>query len=308
MDAKSKIIIIKKNKKGHGGAHGGSWKVAYADFVTAMMAFFLLMWLLNMTSEEKRIRLAMYFQTFSLFEHAGTSFLDKSSSIHQKGEGEAKAKQPFKGGIEMTSEDLRQKLKEAVAGKFQGMADKILIDVTDEGVRIQLIDDKGEFFAPGSAVLTERAKEVIKLIAENIRDFANMLVVEGHTDAVPFRSGSMTNWELSATRAAVARAELEKYGVEPARFQKVVGFADKMPLVKENPEDPKNRRISFIVTKYQIKKFIDIPPENVAVGAPPPKEQPKTPIIESPAPHEPAKNVGVIDSIKNPISNELNKK
>lgn len=139
-------------------------------------------------------------------------------------------------------------MKKVIEEKLRELKDHIMIDTVEGGVRIQIVDLEGEpMFPLSSAEPTEKAKEILKVVAENIKDEPAKIAVEGHTDAVPFRGGKTTNWELSTARASSARRELEKNGVEPEKIARVVGYADTMPLIKEDPKDPRNRRISIIL-------------------------------------------------------------
>ncbi len=231
-------VIIKKVKKKHGeGHHGGSWKVAYADFVTAMMAFFLLLWLLSMVSEDKRIAMAEYFKNFSLFTHSGTNFMPGSAFVitdHIK-------------KAELKPENLSAAVKKGLS-RSKAASDQVLVDVIDSGVRIQIVDKEGSpMFKLGSAEPTERAKEIMSLVYDTIKDVEAKLAIEGHTDAAPFRGDQVTNWELSTMRASAARRMLETNGLDPSRVARVVGYADTDLLVKDQPKDPQNRRISIIV-------------------------------------------------------------
>ncbi len=255
MAAKSSKIIIKKVKKGgHGGHHGGSWKVAYADFVTAMMAFFLLMWLLNMTSAEKRAKLSYYFKTFSLFEKGGTSMvMDKTGgamgdsgtrfSVDSEIEGSGKAAGP-------SPEAIEEKIKTEVKSKLNDVQDQIMVDLFEGGVRIQLVDKEGQSLFPvGASEPSAKAKQILGVIAENIKTLGNKIAIEGHTDALNYSSSRYTNWELSTERASAARKELEKNGLDPDRLMMVAGYASTSPLIRDNPNDPRNRRISIILMK-----------------------------------------------------------
>jgi chemotaxis protein MotB len=252
MEDRSKIIIRKVNKKSHGGHHGGSWKVAYADFVTAMMAFFLLLWLLSMTSPDQRAALSQYFNSFSLFDQksgqSGTSLLDKSAGIldaERSGQNESTR---IKGEKKATPEDLAKIMRGAIDDKLQAMKDQVLIDTTKDGLRIQIVDNEGsEIFRSGSDEPTEKARQIIKLVSENLREKPNRIIIEGHTDSAPFKSAQKTNWELSTSRASAARRELENNGIDPNRIARVVGYADQDPLIIENPKDLRNRRISIIL-------------------------------------------------------------
>jgi len=250
-------VIIKKVRKKHGeGHHGGSWKVAYADFVTAMMAFFLLLWLLSMVSTEKRAVMAEYFKNFSLFKESGKTFQPGSAFVitdHIK-------------KAELKPENVAMSLRKAIRGKGAGqqgaqgkgpspgqgqeeaLMDHVRVDAVDGGVRIQIIDREGSpMFQLGSAEPTEKCREIIAAVAEVIKEQDAKIAVEGHTDAAPFRGDQITNWELSTNRASSARRMLEASGLDPARVARVVGYADTDLLVRENPKDPQNRRISIIL-------------------------------------------------------------
>ncbi|HEC98505.1 MAG TPA: chemotaxis protein [Nitrospirae bacterium] len=256
----SKIIIKKVKKTSEGGGHGGSWKVAYADFVTAMMAFFLLLWLVTMVSPEKRARVATYFKEFSIFEKGGTSFMDKSSEMfNEPGETSDKAFADYYGTFGdkgITPEALQQAIKEAVESLLGDIKDQILVRVVKEGVKIEIIDKNGSsMFPSGSAELTTKAEEILKVLADNINNIKNKLFIEGHTDSYSYSSNSnYTNWELSADRANAARRDLERLGIAPARIVRVVGYADTDPLFTDSPLDPKNRRISIVILFPDKKK------------------------------------------------------
>ncbi len=255
MDDKPKIIVIKRVKKAHGGHHGGSWKVAYADFVTAMMAFFLLMWLLSMVSPEKRAVMALYFKHFSLFEHGGQSFMHDSGMKPMDTKG---GEEYYEKGDSTSSGFTEEELKGHLATELQrGMgsaSSNVLVDLSESGVRIQIVDThEGLIFPPGSYQMTDLGKKILRVAADTMRSVPNKVVIEGHTDASVIRNEQMSNWELSSLRACSARRELEMDGISPTRVDRVVGFANRDPLFKDNLEDPRNRRIS-IVFLYSKKK------------------------------------------------------
>jgi chemotaxis protein MotB len=250
-DEKPKKIIIKRIKKGHAEHHGGSWKVAYADFVTAMMAFFLLMWLLNMTSQEKRAVLAMYFKHFSLFEKSGKSFM---SAVGARPAGQNLGGEEIVDSGEMqngiTNDELATKLMTGIDQNVQMGKDQVYIAVTEEGIRIQIVDSQqNPIFPAGSAQFTDTGKQILRTITSVLKNYPNEIAVEGHTDSSPTRSEQVSNWELSVARASTARRELELSGVEPTRICRVVGFSDRIPLFTDNPSDPRNRRISILFCK-----------------------------------------------------------
>ena len=252
MEERSRIIIKKVKKRSHEGHHGGSWKVAYADFVTAMMAFFLLLWLLSMVSPEKRIALSEYFASFSLMQdqtnQSGTSILDKSSGVLEMGKSIKKESYRISAEDPNTSAGIVRKMRAAINEKLQAMQNQVFVDTTKEGVRIQIVDNEGsEIFRLGSDEPSDKARQIIRIVSDTIRDKPNRIVIEGHTDAAPFKTAQKTNWELSTSRASAARRELENNGIDPGRIAKVVGYADQELLIKDNPKDLRNRRISIIL-------------------------------------------------------------
>lgn len=260
------IIIKKVKKKGGAAGHGGAWKVAYADFVTAMMAFFLMMWLLNMTSQEKRARISQYFKTYSIFQTSGAStpvvFTEGGpltvGEMETKGQATgATAPEPgsvpsFGQGDEglgrNKAEAFKESIKQAIEAKLGDVKDQIMVDIFEGGVRIQLVDTEGKsMFDVGSSRPTAIAMRILQVIGDNVKSLPNPVAIEGHTDALAYKSTTYGNWELSTERALTARKELEKLGLDPSRLTKVAGYADTVPLIKENPRDPRNRRISIIL-------------------------------------------------------------
>ncbi len=260
MEDRQQPVIIKKKKRRHNEAHGGAWKVAYADFVTAMMAFFLVMWLLAMVAPQKRANMAEYFRTYNIFTESGTSFMEKTSQVlNQPDKGFRASPHDLSrgaGGGGLSSEDMVKKLKRAIEEKLQSVQKQIVVDIVEGGVRVQIIDADGTMMFPsGSAVPTEKSKEILKLVADNIAGVPNRVAIEGHTDAAPFKGAETTNWELSTSRASAARRELEQNGIVPSRIARVVGYADQELFIRENPRDPRNRRISIILLQEK-------PPQN----------------------------------------------
>ena len=260
--AENKSIIIKKVKKGHAGAHGGAWKVAYADFMTAMMAFFLLMWLLSMVVPEKRAGVEQYFKEFSLFDkqsaldvrQGGAMIPDQTKPpVPQRDElteaatdGKTAAVQPV---------EIKKKIQAAVNASLPEVKDQVYVDVTEAGVRIQLVyDEKNPMFAKGSPELTASGRKALQIIGQQVRPLPNRVVVEGHTDAVNYSGGKYTNWELSTERASSARVALEQGGLAQDRLARVSGYAATQPLFPADPADARNRRISVLVLNY-------VPPE-----------------------------------------------
>jgi chemotaxis protein MotB len=234
---KSQPIIVIKKKGGHGGHHGGAWKVAYADFVTAMMSLFIVLWLMG-SSEKVKQAVAGYFN-----DPKGTAGLLGTTMT---GTGEAVSP---KSNDQL--EKLKEKLEQEIKAKpeLQKLAKQVEITITSEGLRIELIEDKnGTFYQSGSARLSEPGQELLTLLAAELKTLPNELLIEGHTDATPYSSdNTYSNWELSADRANAARRLMQGDGVRSNQVTQVRGYADQFLRVKNNPYDPSNRRISILV-------------------------------------------------------------
>lgn len=235
MDEARPIIIVKK-KSGHAGHHGGAWKVAYADFVTAMMALFIVLWLLN-TSKPVREAIAGYFR-----DPAGTA-------------GKLGTSTAGPGAQVVVAKDDMSKLKEEIEKaishmpNFDKLKDQIEIKVTPEGLRIELLESaKGTFFDLGSPKPNQNGEELLDLLAGELGELPNKISIEGHTDSKPY-SGKRNygNWELSTDRANSARRLMQQQGLGDKQVAQVRGFADQLLRKPENPVDPSNRRISLIV-------------------------------------------------------------
>ncbi len=255
-------VVIKKVKKGeHGGHHGGSWKVAYADFVTAMMAFFLLMWLVTAKNLQDKAGIATYFKDYDITK-GEKDIKDKIKKeidkINIMFESKDKDAVPIKINILNNSETAKKVLSEwrnEMQSKLDDVSDQVLIDVTEDGaIRIQLVDKEGlPMFAAGSAELTPLAKKIIGVIWEKIKIEGVKIAIEGHTDAHQYSASGKTNWELSTERASSARRELERLGLLPNHLLSVSGLADTHPISKD-PYSPINRRISLLLYYF-------LPPE-----------------------------------------------
>ena len=241
MNGSRPIIIIKK-KAGHGGHHGGAWKVAYADFVTAMMALFIVLWLLN-TNKPVREAIAGYFK-----DPSGTA--DKTGS-NKAGVADA---------LPITKDDmpkLKAELEKAIRGvpDFDKIKDQIEMTVTPEGLRIELLEtETGTFFDLGSPEPNGNGKELLSLLAQELGKLPNHLSLEGHTDSKPYAgSREYGNWELSADRANAARRLMQHSGLGDNQVSQVRGYADQMPRIPGQPLDASNRRISVIVQNLEHK-------------------------------------------------------
>jgi chemotaxis protein MotB len=233
MDSARPIIIIKK-KDGHGGHHGGAWKVAYADFVTAMMALFIVLWLLN-TSKPVREAIAGYFQ-----DPSGT--LNKTDSVKA-----STAETVTADNISQLKDKLQKTIEQMK--DFDKLKDQIVITLTPEGLRIELLETQtGTFFDLGSPELNENGKKLLALLAHELGKVPNKVTIEGHTDAKPFNSKrDYSNWELSTDRANAARRLMQENQLRTDQVSQVRGYADQQLRDSKKPLDPSNRRISIIV-------------------------------------------------------------
>jgi chemotaxis protein MotB len=267
-------IIVKRIKKGGHGHHGGAWKIAYADFVTAMMAFFLLMWLLGSTTDGDKKGIADYFSSPLKIALAGGSGSGDSNSV-LKGGGESLTStvgQVKKGEVEAQRntinlhklkaeqvraeiarlEDVKQEIQQKIAAsdKLKDLSSQIRMDMTRDGLRIQIVDDKNRpMFDSGSAVIKPYMRDLLREIGAVLAEEPNRLTLEGHTDAQPFPGGDRGygNWELSSDRANASRRELITGGLAEDHVLRVQGLASSQPFDEKDPLAPTNRRISIIV-------------------------------------------------------------
>lgn len=235
--SKTQPIIVIKKKGRHGGHHSGAWKVAYADFVTAMMSLFIVLWLMN-SSEKIKKAVAGYFN-----DPKGTATL-MGTTLTGTGETITEAQND-------DLQKLKEKLEQQIRAKkhLEKLLKQIEITITPEGLRIELLEDKnGTFYESGSAHLSERGQELLALLAGELKTLPNNLLIEGHTDATRYSDdANYSNWELSADRANAARRLLQADGVRQDQVTQVRGYADQLLRVKDNPADPSNRRISILV-------------------------------------------------------------
>jgi chemotaxis protein MotB len=236
-DAKRPIIIIKK-KAHHGGHHGGAWKVAYADFVTAMMALFIVLWLLN-TSQKTKEAISGYFRDpLGQGKHIGAQTKGGATS------DPAMIKTPDQ------MKELQKKLETAVKAipNFDKMKANIEMKLTDEGLKIELLENsKGIFFESGKPEPSDVGKQVLIALSKEIGKIPNRVSIEGHTDAAPYGSDAYSNWNLSSDRANQARKLMENDGLAANQVSQIRGFADQALRNPKNPTDPSNRRVSLIV-------------------------------------------------------------
>lgn len=282
-DEKQPIIVVKRIKKVASGHHGGAWKIAYADFVTAMMAFFLLMWLLGSTAKGDLAGISDYFKTPLKVAMAGGSGAGASNSILDKGgqdltrkDGQVKksdSKDAAKkiniktakaelARLEMDAlKLLKAKILDAIEAnpKLQKFKNQLLIDLTSDGLRIQIIDEQNRpMFEVSRAELQPYAKEILHAIGAMLNGVNNRISLSGHTDGLAYTNGEKfySNWELSADRANASRRELVIGGMEESKILRVVGLSSAVMFDKDNPLNPSNRRISIIVMNKNAEEKI----------------------------------------------------
>jgi chemotaxis protein MotB len=250
------IIIVHKKVAGHDDEHGGAWKVAYADFVTAMMALFIVLWLLS-ASEKVQKAVGGYFQDpTGQGKQTGTttSGVSETLSLTEKQLNEIKEK-------------VQQAMQKIPAMK--DMQNQIKITITAEGLRIDLLETKGGlFFATGDPKPTGAGGELLKILAGELAKLPNKIVIEGHTDSSPYGRPDYSNWELSADRANAARRILTDSGLDANRISQVRGFADQRLLLKNDPTNPSNRRISIIVRNQGMDEQGEQPLPTAPAAAP----------------------------------------
>jgi chemotaxis protein MotB len=240
MQQPQPIIIIRRKKVVHGGHHGGAWKVAYADFVTAMMALFIVLWLLSSSEQVQKA--------------VGGYFTDPKGKAREMGNGmrgSGSDSLPIhKDDMNKLKEKLEQAVKETTS--LEKLKKNIVITVTAEGLRVELIEDEnGTFFESGSPLPTVYGKDMLGTLAVEIGKLPNKVTMEGHTDSKPFNGRpDYSNWELSSDRANAARRWMHDHGMWEGQVTQVRGFADQNPRDAATPEDPSNRRVTLII-QYQ---------------------------------------------------------
>ncbi|MDZ5457248.1 flagellar motor protein MotB [Azohydromonas lata] len=273
-------IIIKRVKKGGHGHHGGAWKIAYADFVTAMMAFFLLMWLMGSVTEGDRKGIADYFNAplkVMVMGQTGNSTGDAQSIIKGGGQdltrsaGQVKKSDPDPAEAvrQLKAEQARQERRrlEALRAKVLSklgenprlaqMSSQIKVEMVRDGLRIQIVDERNRpMFATGSAVVQPYMRELLREIGQTLADISNRLTLEGHTDAQLYSGGERgySNWELSSDRANASRRELIGAGLPEDRVLRVQGLASSVLFDPKDPLNPQNRRISILVMNREAEE------------------------------------------------------
>ena len=277
-------IIVKRIKKTAAGHHGGAWKIAYADFVTAMMAFFLLMWLLGSTSKAQLEGIEQYFRTPLSVALSSGSAVGASESVIKGGgkdvtkkqgqvkpvdniEGKKKivdikdAKEALKKEETAKLEELKKKIEKAIEDSptLSKFKNQLLLDITTDGLRVQIIDEQNRpMFNSSKAELQPYAKQILQELGRMFNGVTNKISLSGHTDATPYPNGekSYSNWELSADRANASRRELVAGGMDEAKLLRVVGLSSASLFDKKNPLNPTNRRISIIIMNKQAEENV----------------------------------------------------
>ena len=294
---KAQPIIVIKKKGGHGGHHGGAWKVAYADFVTAMMSLFIVLWLMNSSDKIKKAVAGYFNDPKGTANQLGTTMAGNGIETVQSPDNMKLLKQKIESQL-MQKKDLDKLLKQ------------VEITITPEGLRIELLEDKnGTFYQSGSARLSGSGQELLSLLAGELKTLPNPLLIEGHTDATQYSNDiSYSNWELSADRANAARRLMQQDGVRSNQVTQVRGYADQLLRVKSNPYDPTNRRITILVknqdgAQAQLQQTSGTaatpagPPHAAeSKDAAPPKSPAAAPAM--PAAAKPAASSGLFSSLK----------
>ncbi|MGH8379611.1 flagellar motor protein MotB [Pseudomonas sp.] len=302
-------IIVKRVKRYGDGHHGGAWKIAFADFATAMMAFFLVLWLLSTATPEQKLAIAGYFKDPIGFSESGTPYIidlggspqlapEKTINPEVKSEPtpdtslqldqdkvESLAEQVERERLELLLQELQNKVEENP--QLQKFKDQILFEITQDGLRIQIMDAENRpMFDLGSAHLQPYFEDILLAMADTIKAVPNKISISGHTDAKPYAgTGDFGNWELSANRANAARRALVAGGYPDAQVARVVGYASSSLFDRANPLNPVNRRIDIIVLTKKAQRTIEgeqpqpAAPEGASPGASAP-----APVVPAPAP------------------------
>ncbi|OQW38869.1 MAG: flagellar motor protein MotB [Proteobacteria bacterium SG_bin4] len=301
-DLAQRPIVIKRIKKVAGGHHGGAWKIAYADFVTAMMAFFLLMWLLGSSTKSQLEGISEYFKTPLKVALMGGSSIGESNSVlkgggtdltRQHGEvkkgaikdDDAQTKKIIRERAERVKlEGLKQKIEEAIENNpsLMKFANQLLLDITSDGLRIQIVDEQNRpMFALGRAELQPYTKTILREIGKMLNDVDNKISLSGHTDGKPFPSGDKgySNWELSADRANASRRELVAGGMDTNKILQVIGLSSAVLFDKDDPLNPINRRISIVVMNERAEKAVTMDNPTIDIDL---QDQPNTEMLQNP--------------------------
>lgn len=305
MEKSEQTIVIKRVKKVAGGHHGGSWKIAFADFALALMAFFLVLWLIESTTDLEKMVIAGYFSDPRALANEGDGgtpyVLDlggRPLNVANQGLNLALVQEDQEQFVEPSDElenaelvelarlreielleSARGQIEEVVAGNqnFEWFSDSVTMEITEDGLSIQIVDREGRpIFDIGSSQMRPYARQILWSMAGILDDLPNKISIYGHTDSVPFgdNGGEYTNWELSSDRANAARRALVEGGLEYERFAQIVGMGSSIPLLEDNPQDPGNRRIVIMVlNELAEQQLIDNVRQSELEGAVPPEDE-----------------------------------
>ena len=271
-------VVVRRKKGGGGGHHGGAWKIAYADFVTAMMAFFLVMWLISIVPKEELKGIAEYFRmplrvalTGGPNQSAETSAIPGGGKDPLRNDGDVSKANGQRVEMQPTPADRRdqrqlERLREHLVKAIESnpiltkFRPQLLVDMTTEGLRIQIVDSKNRpMFALGSAEVEPYMRDILHELAPMLNEVPNKISIAGHTDATPYvgSQAGYSNWELSADRANASRQELVASGMDPVKVIRVQGLSSSMSLVKDDPYAPINRRISLVLLNAETQRRIE---------------------------------------------------
>ncbi|MFB9158224.1 flagellar motor protein MotB [Chromobacterium violaceum] len=273
-DESQRPIVVKKIKKGGHGHHGGAWKIAYADFVTAMMAFFLLMWLLGSASQGTLNGISEYFKTplkvalsggagagdaTSVIKGGGNDITKQAGQVNKAGAKQEEVMQKQKEQARLNQ--LQQKIQQTIdqSELFKQYKNQLKLEMTPEGLKIQIVDEQNRpMFDSGSSRMLPHTRVLLQQLASELNQLPNRISISGHTDAKPFGGGQggYSNWELSADRANTARRELVAGGLTENKILRVVGLASANPLIKSDVFSPENRRITIVVLNKDTESSI----------------------------------------------------
>jgi len=271
MSEEKQRVIVRRLASSEAAQHGGgAWKIAYADFMTAMMAFFLVMWLLSSATPKQREGIAEHFRMPLKVALQGGNKSGTSTSVIPGGgtdplhlDGEVSRADAGEDGTDARRlEAMKRRLDELIDNSpvFQQFRSQLLVDITTEGLRLQIVDNENRaMFDLASARVVPHMRSILREIAPMLNDWPNKVTLSGHTDSIPYFGGEMaySNWELSADRANASRRELAAGGLAEAKVLRVMGLSDSMHLDKANPRNPINRRISIIVLNQQTQQRIE---------------------------------------------------
>lgn len=304
MQKSEQTIVIKRVKKHGGGAHGGSWKIAFADFALALMAFFLVLWLIESTTELEKQVIAGYFsdpRSLANEGDGGTPYVldlgGRPLNLANQGLNIALVREDQEQRVESSEEienreymelarlreielleSLKGRIEEIVAGneEFEWFSDSVSMEVTEDGLSIQIVDRENRpLFNSGSEQMRPYALEVMWAMASVLDEIPNKISIYGHTDSVPFgaNDGEYTNWELSAGRANAARRALVEGGLVYEQFAQIIGMGSSLPLLQDDPQDPANRRIVImILNQLAERRIMDSTLQSELSGGGPPEE------------------------------------